>query len=495
MNAEEKVSAAGRKEAREAIRAIVPDLRVETVEAALEEDPGFAGEILLGLPGLASAQLKLLERLAAFVSGLPPEEREKLLKETAAGFDGKAVADAANRLTPLVMTVHRENPELASELFPAMETAFREIDFGKVREAAAAMLDYWATATEKMVELATENPVVIANLMGIVPVLLNALIRVLAHALEKLDLPSEILASAAFNMLEALDAEEIGRVLTFLAGQVNMLHAGNLILGRDEPRSHAVFTEFSKRVLDTTDVEEVAGAVVAVGEELEVIADSLVETVSRDPELVIVLSRTAVSLMNIATRVVSSTLDELNKLPGDVLASIGDKVGENFDPVEMGRALDSFVSLALRFRRANPDLHREMLAKTLKAVNIEQLDMLMRGISRDVIEAMGKDPGVRRALEPEEVGRRINEMVIAFNRSTAAGPSAVRDYVSRMLSAVDTRDLEIAARKVSDGLTDAFLESSDRGLALVRVVASGARRFMRFLFTLAKEKLSAILSG
>lgn len=379
------------------------------------------------------------------------------------------------------MKVHEENPALVEAAYPAMEAVLKEIDFGKMRESTVALLDYFTTYMTHMIEVMMDNPVVVANLVGIAPPLLNSIIKVFSVALEKTNLPPEILASALFNTLSALDAEEIGRVLTTGSKMAIDLHAGNYILGGEEPRFRAVFTDFMKRVLDNLDSEAATGAVVALAEDAEVMAGVLVELVARDPEMVVLMSRMGTSLSNIAARVVANALGEASAWPDELLLKIAEEMRDGLESEEVGRALDSAVTLGLRFRETNPELHKEIMTNVLQGVNTERLELLVLSASADLKEALLANPGVRQALEPEEMGRRVNDALARFNGSAAGRPGAIKDYMTRLLAAVDTRELERAARNVTHGMMDAVFAQRERAMALLKLGASNVFRAVKLV--------------
>lgn len=405
------------------------------------------------------------------------EERVAQLEQAFSSFDGKALAEKANNFSLMMMAAHGESPGLAAEAFPAIEAALTDIDFGKMREAVIATLDYGVAVATKSLEKATDNPVIIANLVGMLPAVANSLVRIVSTILQNTDLPPEILASALFNVLTALDAEELGRTLSTLSEQIQELHAGSMILGGDEPRLRAVFTDFMKRVLDSLDVEAATGAAIALGEDTEVIAGALAELAARDPKTALALTRMAASLGNSMTRTCSAALGEAAAWPDELLVKMGELYRESSDAVEVGRAVDSFVTLSLRFREANPDLYRDMLIDTLRAVNTEQLELVLRGAANDVKQAALANPGIRMTLQPEEVGRRINGMLAGFNRAT--GQAAVKDYLSRLSSVIDSREVEAAVRNLGGGVVKAVFASPLTAKSLMKAAASSAWKLIK----------------
>lgn len=466
---------------RQSFRKFLAGLEPESLELAFKDDPELTRETIESAYLVEMGWVRLVKVFARYLDSLTPEERALVLEKHIAAFDGSEVAAAANAYSELAMKVHEENPALVEAAYPAMEAVLKEIDFGKMRESTVALLDYFTTYMTHMIEVMMDNPVVVANLVGIAPPLLNSIIKVFSVALEKTNLPPEILASALFNTLSALDAEEIGRVLTTGSKMAIDLHAGNYILGGEEPRFRAVFTDFMKRVLDNLDSEAATGAVVALAEDAEVMAGVLVELVARDPEMVVLMSRMGTSLSNIAARVVANALGEASAWPDELLLKIAEEMRDGLESEEVGRALDSAVTLGLRFRETNPELHKEIMTNVLQGVNTERLELLVVSASADLKEALLANPGVRQALEPEEMGRRVNDALARFNGSAAGRPGAIKDYMTRLLAAVDTRELERAARNVTHGMMDAVFAQRERAMALLKLGASNVFRAVKLV--------------
>jgi hypothetical protein len=466
---------------RQSFRKLLDGLEPESLELAFREDPELTREAIESAYLLEMAWVRLIKVFARYLDSLDEAERTAVLEKHIAAIDGSQIAEMLDVYSDLLMKVHAENPDLVEKTYPAMEAVLRDTDFGKVRESSVALLDYFTAYMTHMIEVMMENPVVVANLVGIVPPLLNSIIKVLSVALEKTNLPPEILASALFNTFSALDAEELGRLLTTASRMAIDLHAGNYILGGEEPRFRAVFTDFMKRILDHVDSEAAAGAVVALAEDVETIAAVLVELVARDPEMVVLMSKTGAFVASVFSRVMANALAEAGAWPDELLVRIGDEVRGGLEPTEVGRALDSAITLALRFRETNPELHKEIMTEVLQGVNTERLELLLSSAGADMKGALLANPGVRQALEPEEMGRRVNDALVKFNSSAAGRPGAIRDYMTRLLAAVDTRELETAARNVTHGMMDAVFSQRERAMMLLKLGASNAWRLVKLI--------------
>lgn len=465
---------------RGAVRRFVAGLEPDSLELAFTADPELTRQTFMSVPEIDMALVRVTRIICEYLGGLGPAERSEVLEAYLSRLDGSQLAAATNAWSELAMRLHEERPDLLETVYPQIDAVFRETDFGKGREALTAALDYFTATTVHSIEVMMENPVVVANIVGIVPPLVNSLMKIVSVALEKTNLPPEILASALFNTMSALDAEELGRLLTTASKMAIDLHAGNYILGGEEPRFRAVFSDFMKRVLDNVDYEAATGATVALAEDLEVMAGVMVELVARDPEMVVLSTRMGARLQGVIARVLSSSLAEMAAWPDELLVRVGEEMAAA-DTVELGRAIDSAVTLAIRMRENNPDLHKRLLAGALQGVNTERLELCVSAAATDLKEALLENQGIRQALEPEEMGRRINEALVRFNSSPVSRPGAISDYVVRLLAVVDTGELDRAARTVSHGMMDAVLATKERVRMLLKLGASNLWRAIRLV--------------
>jgi len=162
------------------------------------------------------------------------------------------------------------------------------------------------------------------------------------------------------------------------------------------------------------------------------------------------------------------------------------KEGRILDAAEFGRALDSFVTYSLRLRDANPGLHRDLYVKFLQAINTEQAEVEVRAVLGDLKVAAVSNAGISKALEPEEMGRRINEMLAGFNR--VARPAAVREYLSRLFATIDSRELGDAVRTAGGGLVEGLFASAGTARSLLKSVSSVAWKLTKGMVGLITKR-------
>ncbi len=224
-------------------------------EVLFDKKAKLGRETILAFPRLLKIYLQLMvdsfglsDRHAA--GGLGPNFRGAYLST----LDSMPLGDAVNAYFRLSRKLWEDDAEalVEAELKLAGET-LSAIDFGKVRKAMEVKLEGHYPVWEGILSQLVGDPIIIANLLTSLPAFANTFIKLLSNTLQQLDLPSEILASALFNLLEALDIEELGRLVSGIGATVNSLHEGDLVLGLNEPRFREVAGRLIERYMSTTD--------------------------------------------------------------------------------------------------------------------------------------------------------------------------------------------------------------------------------------------------
>lgn len=455
----------------------------------LQEIPRVWMPLLLPLlPGLIHAKASALRNLAEAWNELAPEEREEQLRQALSSLDGEAWGRAITAMADGLARLRAEQPDLINHARPAVEAAVRATDFGKLREGVTALADFGADLAESAIEPALKNPVVMSNLVFTFAPLLNAWIRVLADLLNGVELPPEITASGLFNLMTDVDKKELGRLVNGATRLVNELHEGNLILGREEPRFRSVFTDFSEALLNGVDQKQAARAAVALSEDLEVVAAVIAELLHQDPELLTLTASVEVAIYNAMVRSVAQFLQQAIRISDDTLRRVSEEVENNVDVKEVARAFNLALVLSNRCAEVNPELVRKWFEIMVSNVDREKLAKIMAKTGGDLLWAVRENAELQKAWAPEEVGQRINRMLARFNERMTAQEGA-GEYLKRLFAAVDAKELELAVRNLLDGLLNALLATTSRGMAVIRPMFSAGWRVVRFLLGALKQKV------
>jgi len=463
---------------------------LELIEAAEKSPPGevmfgdggdMGMEALLLIPTLLKSQLQFMVDTFDFVAGLPEEKKKEVVEGWAEALKDLPLGSAANsyfRFSRLLWET--EGEKLAGAELELARKAVGEIDFGKVRKAVEVKLAARYPVWEGLLDAMVSDPIVIANLMTALPAVLNNLIRLVSFAVSRLELPSEILASAVFNILEDLDVEEVARLTSGLAGTIIALHEGNLILGRSEPRFREVSARLMERYFGAVDWRANHAALVALAEDLEVLIEAFADAAASRPDIMADGVASAIRILASLTRAGSHFALKLQDMPEDLFKEWARALLQYSEPREAGLLLNSLVKLHNRLLDAQPGLGAELLEAAFGAVDTQEFAKAARQGLRQVFTWLARRPDLTSWLEPQEVGRMANSLLQAYNRSAWANGS-VKAYASQKLRQLDASELERAAKSAGRQVAEAMAERPEVLRALMRAGISTAWHMLKGL--------------
>lgn len=128
----------------------------------------------------------------------------------------------AEAVNTLVMSVGQDLNSLFSLLGSALSEILDSANFGKIRVATSSHFRSRTESLRKEVEI--NHPVALINIVGMLPPLLDYLLRVMNNGLAVLNLPPEVLTNAVFQILEDVDPVELGGFIDSAAAVVNAIH-------------------------------------------------------------------------------------------------------------------------------------------------------------------------------------------------------------------------------------------------------------------------------
>jgi hypothetical protein len=427
------------------VDAYLQELAAQIQREPLRELPRVWAPLLgRALPGALDLVFEGVAGSAEALGSLPSAQRSEALGAWSHGMDARRAAAALNAVCELVLTLRRDAPEVTAAA-PGVdwEALLAELDFGRLRQAVVHLSSRGRAAAEPLVARVLADPVALANLVGILPALLNDGLGLLQLGLARLDLPDEVLASAVFNLLGALDVGAAARLLGDAARTVDTLHRGSATLGLEEPAFVAVFSELLDDLLDQLDARAVARAVVALGEDADVVARVLARRLAGRPELATLGVQTGMQLADQALQTLLGVIRELEQLDGDTRAVLRLRLRQG-DPEAVAALCRRGVELATAlWPEGDPPRWGRGLEQALEEPAAQAL--VFRLVARVARSAL-REAWHRMAAEPERVGREVTRWLRRFDDAQRqAHPDAAR-WLSRALGAVQRDELARAVR-------------------------------------------------
>ncbi len=465
------------------LRGIDPKSARELVRAFLWEDVGFSMGVLGVSPKLLNWLVEALIELGVQLNNFTKDILRDFLVRMGKDLDVERMKALPGAYAPILNDLLLEDREaldgliaglgsLTESMMKAMGPALKKVantaDFGKVR---VGLTQHFERRREELSgEPPTFNPVVLSNLLGVVPPLTNYLLRALTRALQGLNLPSEILANATFQLLEDIDQAELGGLVNALCDLVISLHRGNLLLGRDEPRFKQVLERVSRQLLDNVDAERFKEAALALGEDGKVIGQVVSGYLFATPESTARVTRAMYVAVNAALRAAADFFRRFAELPPETVRELVAYYRETVNPQELARLLNYNAVILNKTCDVAPDLVKETVGSLFSALDREELARAGRSLALQAVEAVLADPAVDAALQPEALGERINAGLAAFNRFVRENPEMV-SRVARTIGAVDGKELRRATLGFAFPLCRALARETRLGKVMVRAAA------------------------
>jgi hypothetical protein len=458
-------------------------------EVLFDEKAKLGRETLLAFPRLIKIYLQLMVDSSDYLTGMPREDWDEFRGAYLSSLDSMPLGDAVNAYFRLSRKLWEDDAEalVEAELKLAGET-LTKIDFGKVRKAMEVKLEGHYPVWEGILAQMVGDPIIIANLLTSLPAFANMLIKLLSNTLQQLDLPSEILASALFNLLEALDIEELGRLVSGIGATVNSLHEGDLVLGLNEPRFREVAGRLIERYMSTTDWHGNHEAMVALSQDLEVLIQAVADAATARPEVLAASVSCVTRIVGSLVRGLSYYARRMESLPDSFYLDWGRVIEEQAEVQELGNLLNSLLVMHNRLLDSNPELLQNVLGRLWSGIDLEELKKAMRQNLRQTFAWLAGQKDLTSLLEPGEAGKLLNSLIATYNRSAAAGPGVIRDYLGTALDQIDPVELG----RAMDSTATQVVEAVTANPALVRVMA---RSTMGMVWKMMKGLLGALLPG
>ncbi|RJP32992.1 MAG: hypothetical protein C4536_04540 [Actinobacteria bacterium] len=395
------------------------------------EDGEFSRALIAAVPRLVSAAAEAVKLFVESMEGLPADKGAELVAGAYAQLEGGEIAEAVNAFSRLVIRLHEENPELFPVNRVGIVSDFMEAtDFGKLRVAATYHFGDRLDLARREVELLGENPMALINIFSLVAPLVNDALQVLKALFAILALPAEAVTYALFKIMEDLDWQDVAAVINGLAAFVVNVHRGSMILGDGSLYTRGPLTRISSELVSTLDGQVLAEAIVAIGEEGEMLSTALAGQVLANEDLVLPLTEAAVFVANSSFRAAADILEKANAMPQEMVNKMVAAVAEDLEVKELGRALVSLAAFNRRVIAENPELIAAMSREALSALELE--------------------------VSPETLAARTNRGLHLYNEWVRDNPGIVAGALDGFLAGVDAQQLGQAAQSSAAQVADAL---------------------------------------
>ena len=442
-----------------------PEQARELVKVLLWSDSAFSFGLLGQLPRGLNFFVAFLDELGQQLQNVPPDLMRQFVAEMGHNIDHNRIAALPATYAPLVKAILTDpeadlgNLQLKRELkIRKIEKKLHSTDFGKVRHTISKQLEEQFPLLESTVATAIGDPIIFANLINILPPLINHLLKGTAGALRQVDYPPEILASALFNLLKDIELKELSTIINNLNRLIADIHQGSAILGGNEPRFRSVLHNFLEQLLDNLDGEAAASALIALGEDLETGFSLAADLAIQKPELAAELFNALLKGSSATLGGLTALIDRLNELPPPYFARFTDAFTDSEMPGRAG-LINSLIALSNRILNENPALFTHGADFLLREIDRSELQMLLRNILSQAKAAGNSCHELLQHLPSEETEQALNSLLNLYNRSIEKRPERASNTLSPFLSGLDQEQLARAILLTSTRLADNLSEN------------------------------------
>lgn len=475
----EFISQLGNNLDREAFRSL-PRSYAPLLNALLWEDPEKRAQLRRGVHETMSA----LMRLAA--DALRGGEEARLGADTAPEYpDPQALGELITALFRWLGEAAGKDPAVirasSDKKIAFIHEVLDSADFGVIRQTLVHRAQANRPVKEALLGLLIGDPVRFANLFKLLSTAFNGLFNTLATAVSSLDYPSEILASAVFNLVEDLETAEIAALVNSLCRFIGKLHEGSLILGRDEPLFRPVLRNLMEGVLGEIDAEALAGALQALLEDSEVILTVTADVLLQTPGLLGKVFPALLLGLNALLRGAVHFINRLEQLPPETFRRLGRELKEKADLEEVGALLNALVAMLNRVLNENPDLLETTLSRLYRSLDKEGLrslggSLLSGGLDFARGEALF-------GLTPQTAGDATNALLTSYNLKVDQDRKILQETLNTYLGRLDYGQLDQAVANTA-ALLGEGLEANPQFTEFV----------MKWLFTIMRAVIKIALS-
>jgi len=441
-----------------------PEKARELARILLWSDSAFSFGLLGKLPHGLNYTIALLDELGRQLQNVPSELLREFAAEMGRNIDTDSIMALPRAYAPLLATMglaasedKEENLLSREKKIEYIQGKLEKADFGKIRHSIIRQSEEHYPLIESIAATIVSDPVIFANVINIIPPLLNNFLKGTAAALEKVDYPPEILASSIFNLADEINAEELGEIINQLNRLINGLHEGSAILGGNEPRFRRVLQSFLEKTSRGIDEKEAGRALLALGEDLEVIFCVVADTAGQKPELLTELVSALLQGSSAALRGLTYLLDQFKELPPQLFNDLTREIATG-DCKESARLLNSLVCLGNRVLAENPSLLKKALISHLQSVDRAELQNFFRNITAQAASFATSEEFLE-LLPPEESAEAFNSFIFSYNRKLKSRPPANGEAAAQFLGQIDRKEFSTAILLTSDRIAGTLAEN------------------------------------
>lgn len=369
------------------------------IREVMSKDIEFATNLLSLAPRGVNAVLGLVRGVNSYMSNFASEAVVGLLKGVANDLNAVYAAKAVNDFFDQMERLRKEHPKLVAEVMGNKIKEFVDVlDFGKLNKFIADSA-YCAYGTfEILNDRIFGNPIKLGNLIAPLPAVLNAGLAVANDAIRRIELPSEVLASALFTTLNRIDLDQTGKMIGNVSALINKVHEGNYILGKGERKFKEIAENLMKKILNSVDIEEFRKAINAILEDLSDFGDALSNALWKNPMIIITLAPLAPTAVNLLMSVGAKAISKFNELPPDLSGQVMASLFKEIDTKKLGEILTGIAKVINGVAENDPRAISSIINGAIASSDKKEFEKMVNNLVRSMVDVITSNPQILSAL-------------------------------------------------------------------------------------------------
>ena len=371
---------------------------LQQARAKDREDENEFGNIV---PEILERLLAAFQSKAEAAEALTPEEKLKHLKALGTCF---ATEQSGRILTSLMRSLHdlhQTHPNVLAEVTtPAIRNWIEQTDFGTLRDVADTMTTEVRALAETINAILWQYPSKLVLLLSFLPDLLNMAVIALQETLRRFNKASpDLVADIALSLLRSVDGKTLGAALNEMTEVIRKIHTGSALIGDPGlPRLQNDLRQLFADILGELDSPAYWAARVAIEEDKEIMADSLLEAIIDRPDILFEGLQTYAARKNPGLRVGRLRLQAMAEIPDDDMRQA---LKSGFSDLDLQTWSDTVNLACASMNRAmtlKPELMPYLAQQVAGALDIDEIE----AASGNTLQAGGAAfQPVLRALLPD----------------------------------------------------------------------------------------------
>lgn len=343
---------------------------------ALFKDTDFVRKLAALLPGFIGTIVDLVSDAGATLEHLSPDTQKDILQMLLARNRGARAGELLTSLARILSSIHELDATFfATTLQPGVQQWIESVDFAEIKEAVDGSGKDVLAFVEMVNGVIWQYPSKVIGIFSLLPSLVNVAAGTLNISVEKLNaVPPDLLADIITALLDEVDAEQIGGMITELFEIARKLLVGSALIGEPgAPQLENALANKIEEIISHMDSVIAWKGKIALAKLKASINDAAMEAMAKDPELLKLAMANGHESVNIRLKSENKWLLSLENLDDDTFEKMLNIRLSAVDTQEVADKFNSILRIMNRLWEQNPEICREFARQFLSGLDEYEL--------------------------------------------------------------------------------------------------------------------------